>query len=180
MDLDPIKQLQSLLADRGKVLEKISSIHSALGSIKTDSAAPEPESPPATAVQPQTTANPYFENHAYGRLLQAVRDMQAQIEERVRPLAEQVVECEVARLREQSSHYQTTLNACLAQIDQCILNCVGEIDAYQNQHAVLVGLNERIMRLGGAPEPVPDSLKLENFFAAMQTRVAGLGQRGKL
>jgi len=32
-DLDPIKLLQSLLDDRGKVLEKISGIHSALNSI---------------------------------------------------------------------------------------------------------------------------------------------------
>ncbi len=149
MDLDPIKQLQSLLADRGKVLEKISSIHTALGTIKTDSAAPEPESPPAVTTQPQSTANPFFETHAYGRLLQAVRDMQAQIEERVRPLAAQVVDCEVARLRQQSSHYQATLNACLAQIDQCILSCVGQIDEYQNRHADLISLNERIAKLGG-------------------------------
>ena len=180
MDLDPIKQLQSLLADRGKVLEKISSIHSALGSLKTDSAAPEPGSPPATAVQPQTTANPLFEPQAYGRLLQAVRDMQAQIEERVRPLAEQVVECEVARLREQSGHEQANLNACLAQVDQCILNCVAQLDEYRNQHAFLITLNERIAKLGGAPEPVPDSLSLENFPAAIRARVDELRERGKL
>jgi hypothetical protein len=34
-ELDPIKQLQSLLDDRGKVLEKISGIQSALSSLKT-------------------------------------------------------------------------------------------------------------------------------------------------
>jgi len=36
MDADLIKQLQGLLDDPDKVLEKISSIHSALDSIKTN------------------------------------------------------------------------------------------------------------------------------------------------
>ena len=180
MDLDPIKQLQSLLEDRGKILEKISSIHSALGSLRTDSAAPEPESPPAIAVQPQTTANPFTDDRAYTRLLQALRDMQAQIEERVRPLAEQVVEFEVVRLREQSGHDQATLNACLAQIDQCILNCVGQLDEYQKKHALLISLNQRIANLGAPPEPLPDSLSIESFATAIQARVEGLRHQGKL
>src|SRR5215510_14738723 len=106
MDLDPIKQLQNLLEDRGKVLEKISSIHSALGSLRTDSAVTEPVSPPAITEQPQTTANPFFENPIFSRLLQSLREMQAQIEERVRPLAAQVVDSEAAWLRQQSDQHQ--------------------------------------------------------------------------
>jgi len=179
MDLDPIKQMQSLLQDRGKVLEKISSIQSALGSLRTDSAAPEPESPPAMAVQPQTTANPFSDDRVYSRLLLALRDMQAQIEERVRPLAQQVVEFEVARLREQSGHDQAALNACLAQIDQCILNCVGQLDEYQKKHAFLITLNQRIANLGSTPEPLPDFLSIEKFDAAIHARVAGLRHQGK-
>lgn len=180
MDLDPIRQLQSLLEDRGKVLEKISSIHSALGSLKTDSAAPEPESPPAIAGQPQTTANPFSDDRVYSRLLLALRDMQAQIEERVRPLAEQVVELEVARLREQSGHDQAALNACLGQIDQCILNCVGQLDEYQKKHAFLITLNERIAKLGATAEPLADSPSLDNFSNLLQARVEALRDQGKL
>ena len=180
MDLDPIKQLHSLLEDRGKVLEKISSIHSALASLRTDSAAPEPGSPPAIAVQPQMTANPFSDDRVYSRLRQALRDMQAQIEERVRPLAQQVVESEVARLREQSGHHRATLDACLAQIDQCILNCVGQIDEYQNKHAFLITLNERIAKLGAAPQALPDSLSREKFSNLIQARVEELRHQGKL
>jgi hypothetical protein len=180
MDLDPIKQLQSLLKDRGQVLEKISSIHSALGSLRTDSAAPGPESPPATSAQSLTTANPFFELHTDDRLLQSLREMQAQIEERVRPLAQQVVESEVARLREQSVNQQALLNSCLQKIDQCILNCIGQINDYQNTHAVLIALNERIANLGGTPEPLPESLLPENYSAALRARVDTVRDRGKL
>ena len=105
--------------------------------------------------------------------------MQAQIEARVRPLAQQVVDFEVARLREQSGHDQAALNAYLAQIDQGILNCVGQLDEYQKKHAFLITLNERIAKLGAAPEPLPDSLSLENFAAAIQARVEGLRHQGK-
>ena len=180
MDLDPIKQLQSLLKDRGQVLEKISSIHSALGSLRTDSAAPAPESPPAKTAQSLTTANPFFELNTDNRLLQSLREMQAQIEERVRPLAQQVVESEVARLREQSDHQQALLNACLQKVDQCILNCIGRIDDYQSTHAVLIALNERIAKLGGTPEPLPQSLPLEKISAAIRARVDEVRDRAKV
>ena len=39
MDQDPIKQLQSFLDERGRMLEKITSIHSSLGSLRSDSLA---------------------------------------------------------------------------------------------------------------------------------------------
>lgn len=134
MDLDPIKQLQSLLQDRGKVLEKISIIHSALGPFSAAQAAvPEPQQAEAPPVQ---AASPFGQDHLYGRLLQALGDMQAQIEQRVRPIAQHVVELEVARLREQSDHDQTALKQCLAQIDQFILTCVERFDEYQKKARV--------------------------------------------
>ena len=79
-DLDPIKQLQSLLDDRGKVLEKISGIHSALNSLKS----PTPGMPAAFAPLADPNPNLAGEGPLYDRLLQALHDMQAQIEERVR------------------------------------------------------------------------------------------------
>ena len=45
MDQDPIKQLQSFLDERGKMLERITSIHSVLGPLRGD-----PSS--ASALQP--------------------------------------------------------------------------------------------------------------------------------
>jgi hypothetical protein len=180
MDLDPIKQLQGLLEDRDKVLEKISSIQAALGSLRTDSTAPEAQAPPAADEQTPRTANPFFDTHAYDRLLQSLRAMQAQIEDRVRPLAQQAIECEVARLREQSTHQQTTLDACLAQIDQCIVNCMAQIDHYRNQHALLISLNEQIVKLGGTPKAVPDLLLGENTNELIEARVAELRKRSRL
>ena len=111
------------------MLEKLSSIQSALGSHRTtDSAAPEPS--PDTAAEPHTAANQFSEDRAYGRLRQGLRDMQSHIEERLRPMAQLVIELEVARLREPGDDDRATLNTSLAQIDHCVLNCVDRIDEY--------------------------------------------------
>jgi TolA-binding protein len=174
MDFDPIKQLQSLLEDRGKVLEKISSIHSALGSFTSaEAAAPEP---PQVEAAPVQSASRFSQDPVHGRLLQALGDMQAQIEQRVRPIAQQVVELEVARLRDQSDHDQAALKQCLARIDQCILTCVERLDEYQKKHALLITLNERLASLGASPEALPEQLIPMNLGDAVRLRLEALGQ----
>jgi len=181
MDLDPIKQLQSLLDDRGKVLEKISSIHSALGSLReTVSATPQSEVSPPSGVPQQAAANSLIDDRVHGRLTQALRDMQWQIEERVRPLAQQVVELQIARLREQSEHDHAALKECISQIDQCILTCINRIDEYQKMHALLVTLNQRLQALGSTQDPLPEFLPGPEFKQTIKSRLEELRDRGKL
>ena len=156
MDSDPIKQLQGLLNDPGKVLEKISSIHSALDSIKTnfpDSGVIESTSTAADKVAPRVGV--LSDDPVYSRLMQALRDMQTQIEGRIQPLAAEIVRHEVARLRDLSDEHQNALNACLSAIDQNIVNCMARMDEYQCRCADLTQLNHRLADLGAAPEPAP-------------------------
>lgn len=178
MDPDPIKQLQNLLDDPGKVLEKISSIHSALDSIKSNppqSSGAESMASPAGQRRGAPTDDPVF-----GRLLQALRDMQAQIEERIRPVAQEMVRYEVARLRDQSDEHQSALKECLAQVDQNILNCFARMDEYQRRRADLSALNLRLANLGAAPEPLPPTLALDNTAESIVARLEGLRLAGKL
>lgn len=151
--LDPIKQLQSLIDDRDKVLEKISSIHSALDSIiKTNNSTPALQDVPAAENKSVQIA----EDRLSDRLFQTLHAMQAQIEERVRPLAQQTIEIEVARLREMSKQDQTALLECLARIDQSILSCIERVGEYQKRHSELTRLNQRLATLGAEPQPLPD------------------------
>ena len=181
MDLDPIKQLQSLLDDRGKVLEKISSIHSALGSLKASgSVIPESEISPLSPDSRRAGANSLCDDLMFGRVVQALHDMRWQIEERLRPLAQQVVEWEAARLHEQSNHDHAALRECLAQIDHCILTCVDRIGEYQKKHALLVTLNQRLERLGCTQEPLPGFLPGPEFDQTIRTRLEELRQSGRL
>jgi hypothetical protein len=119
------------------------------------------------------------EEQSYERLLQALRDMQAQIEERVRPVAEQVVQAEIARLRSLSEEHRSALSDCLAHIDQSILSCRSQLDHYQQTRSNLVALNERLRKLGAHPESAPE-LPAENLKDLILARVEGLRVDGKL
>ena len=177
-DQDPIKQLQSLIDDRSKVLEKISSIHSALGSIikGTNSKPPAPQAVPAAEEKSIQIA----EDRLYDRLFKTLHDMQAQIEERVRPLAQQTVEVEVARLHEQSKQDRTALIECLARIDQCILGCMERIAEYQSRHSELIRLNQRLAALGADPQPLPDHWPTENAADMIHFRLEELRLKGQI
>jgi hypothetical protein len=177
-DLDPIKHLQSLLDDRNKVLEKISGIHSALNSIiKTANAAPPA---PEAVLAAANKSSQIPENHLYNRLFQTLHDMQAQIEERVRPLAQQTIEIEVARLREMSKQDQTALLECLARIDQCILSCIERVAEYQKRHSELTGLNQRLASLGAEPQPLPDIWPAQDAAEMIRFRLEELRLQGKI
>jgi DNA repair exonuclease SbcCD ATPase subunit len=177
-DLDPIKHLQSLLDDRNKVLEKISGIHSALNSIiKTANAAPPA---PEAVLAAANKSSQIPENHLYNRLFQTLHDMQAQIEERVRPLAQQTIEIEVARLREMSKQDQNALVESLARIDQCILSCMERVGEYQKRHSELTRLNERLATLGAEPQPLPDLWPAQDPGEMIRFRLEELRLQGKL
>jgi hypothetical protein len=151
-DQDPIKQLQSLLTDRSKVLERISGIHAMLDSIKAPvSSAASTESIPKTA----SRASPPSED-PYDRLLHILCDMQSQIENQVRPLAQQAIAFEVERLRERAAIDQRDLRACVEQIDRCVSACVQRAREYRREHAEVTIFNERLTALGAPPEPMPE------------------------
>jgi hypothetical protein len=176
MDLDPIQQLQTLLDDRSKVLEKISGIHSALESLGVnESSTPEPAAP-LTATAPQTSRD----DQVYGRLQLALRDMQSQIEQRVQPIARQVVELKVARLREQSAQDHAALNECLVKIDRCILTCLDWMDEYKKRHDLLTTLNRRLTNLGAPPEPIPEYVLAASLSDTIASRLKLLHDHVKL
>ena len=95
-DRDPIKQLQHLLDDPGKVLEKISRIQSALSSVINNR--PGAETPATASVSSETESIAQTEADTYSSLLQTLRDMQMHIEECLRPLAVQAAQAEAGRL----------------------------------------------------------------------------------
>ena len=82
--------------------------------------------------------------------------MQSQIENQVRPLAQQAIAFEVERLREQAGIDQRDLNACVEKIDRCVSACLQRAREYRREHAELALFNGRLTALGAAPEPLPE------------------------
>jgi len=173
-DRDPIKQLQHLLDDPGKVLEKISRIQSALGSITT----PSVKTPSAAASA--AAAGAKSEADVYGGLLQNVRELRLEIEERLRPLAKQAVQAEVERLSERMKHEQAALSDCLSRIDENLLICVERIHESQKKVNDLSTLKRRLEDLGGAPASLPEFSNTQDPADIITARLETLRRNGKL
>jgi hypothetical protein len=120
------------------------------------------------------------EEQACERLMRTLHEMQTQIEEGVTPVAEQVVQREVERLRSQSGQEKSILQECLAHIDQSILNCRAQIDEYRQMRSDLVALNERLANLGAESVMVPDLFPAENLADMILARLQGLRAKGKI
>lgn len=175
MDRDPIKQLQSFLDERGTVLEKISSIQASLGSLRADPAGEQTAQPVASAFS-QPNESP-TDGH-YRRLMLALHEMQGQIEQRVRPAVQLVMQSQVDHLRGQSDEKIAALRGCLSQIDQSLLQCLAGLDEYQKSYADLAALNKDLAGLGAATEPLPEKLSAEHLSETIASRLASLS--GKL
>jgi len=174
MDQDPIKQLQSFLAERGDVLEKITSIHSTLSSLRGDL-------PNSLALQSAAetsvddTARVVVDAH-YQRIVQALQELQEQIEQRVRPAVLLVVHHQVNQLRGQSDEKIAALRDCLGQIDRSVLQCLAGLDEYQKCYADLDTLNKSLAGLGAPPEPLPEKIPIKQLSDTITARLASLGR----
>jgi len=123
---------------------------------------------------------PSAEDRLYDRLLSTLRDMQTQIEERVRPWAQETLHAEQARLREQWQQQHSALEECLTRLDQCVITCMDRINEYQKKHAELARLHQRLTVLGAEPEPLPERLMAQNIAATISARLGKLSLQGKL
>jgi hypothetical protein len=120
------------------------------------------------------------EEQTYERLLRVLHDMQAQIEERIRPVAGQLVQAEVERLQNLSMHQNSILNDCVAFIDQTILDCRIQMEEYRQTRSALSVLNQRLADLGAEPLAVPDHLPTESLGDLILARLEGLRAERKI
>jgi DNA repair exonuclease SbcCD ATPase subunit len=176
-----IEQLHELLSEQAKVAEKITGVSAALGHVRQNlSTALAQQYLHTLQAGVEFREDLMKEEQTYERLLQALHDMQAQIEERVRPVAEQVIQAEVERLRQLSEDHRTALQDSLAHIDANILSCRSYVDQYHQKRSDLAAVNERLSRLGADPAPIPDGLPEQNLGDIIRARVEGLRMEGKI
>jgi len=169
MDSDPIGRLQALLDQRAKLLESVSASRSAFGSIRTNLSQFGADDPtPALRLAPSS------DDPVYGRLLRTAHDIQTQIENRLRPVVNDILQARVATLRGQSEQGQSALKDCLSQIDGSIMNCFAQMDQYQRLRAELTALNQRLADLGATPEPLMPMVEANDIVSGILSRLENL------
>lgn len=177
----PVEELQNLFNEREEVVKKIVGVEAALTHIKKSVSA----SLASKFMEPgegrvEFKEDLMKEEQTYERLLQALRDMQAEIEQRVRPVAEQVIQAEIDRLRTLSERRRNALADCITMIDQSLLSCRVKMTEYHHTKADLQTLNERLAKLGADPIPIPEFLPTENLGDLIMARIENLRAEGKI
>lgn len=174
MDSDPIKPAAKLVHGAEPSARTISSIHSSLDSLRTHPVEVTTELNAALPL-PGALTTRFPNDPVYGRFLEALHEMQTQLDERIRPLAQEMVQYEVVRRRDQSDDQQNALKECLAKIDQIILDCLSRMDEYQSRCADLTAINHRLSDLGAAAiEALPAELPTDNVADAVPLGLEGL------
>lgn len=148
------------------MLERISRIQSVIGSSQPAEAAPN---------TPKETEVPPYEN-----LLRMLRDMQMQIDQRVRPLALQAVHDETERLRQLAAEEQVAQDECLARFDRSLAICIERIAESRTLRTKLNAINDRLIELGVGAENFRDFKPMGSMSEFMQARIEELRHQGKL
>jgi hypothetical protein len=93
---------------------------------------------------------------SYEHILQELRDIRLQLEERVRPAAHHAVHSEIQRLLGLFEQRKDRLRECLTQIDRDLLACRDHLAIYDDIRAELAAANERLVSLGAEPLSLPE------------------------
>jgi DNA repair exonuclease SbcCD ATPase subunit len=120
------------------------------------------------------------EEQTHERLSEALEEIQTQIEGHVQPVAKQVIQAEVERLRNLSEQQKSILRNCLMRIDRTILDCQSQMEEYRQRRADLAALNEQLASLGAEPVPMPNHLPAETLGELILARVQRLRMEGKI
>lgn len=178
---EPIEELHRLLTEQKRVAEKIADVQAALSHIKKKISESLLQQYVTTTEEKIAIKEDLMrEEQSYERLLQALRDMQREIEERIRPVEEQIVQAELDCLKSMFEQQKNALTDCLGKIDQKILECRLQLAEYNRIHTDLKTLNERLSRLGTGSLPMPDFLPIDNLAELIKGRIEDLTSKGKI
>ncbi|MFQ5541250.1 MAG: hypothetical protein ACE5E2_00345 [Candidatus Binatia bacterium] len=117
---------------------------------------------------------------AHVRLLEALLDMKSEIQSRIRPLEEQIVQANIENLKDMFDQQKKMLGDCLTAIDRKILECLLHLQDYKRIQSDLSTLNEKLSRFGVASLPIPDSLPIEDLGDTIRQRIEHLKLKGLL
>jgi hypothetical protein len=108
---------------------------------------------------------------SYERILQDLRDIRVQIEERIRPVAQHAVQAEVERLLGLFEQRKNRLRECFAEIDRDLLDCRNHLTEYRQIQAELALANERFRSLGAPPLSLPEFPSPDTLMAMIVRRL---------
>ena len=181
MPPEPVEELARLLGEEKRLEEEIRATQDTLSRIKKKIS----ESIVHRYITRTEGTDPMEEDlmkreQAHARLLEALLDMKTEIQARIRPLEEQIVQANIENLKDMFEQQKKILEDCLTAIDRKILECLLHLHDYKRIQSDLFTLNEKLSRMGEASLPIPNSIPIEDLGDAITQRIEHLKSKGLL
>jgi len=178
---ESIEQLARLLTEEKRLDEKLQETQEVLSTVKKKVS----ESLVIPYMQKTAGAVPIDESlvrkeQSFERLLQALLDMKREIQTRIRPIEEEIVQVNINNLKERYESQKKKLGEALDTIDQTILDCGELVETSKKFHLELTNLNEKLSHLGVSPLPSQNSPRDGDIGEFMRQRIEHLRLQGKL
>jgi chromosome segregation ATPase len=181
MSISAVGKLAKLLADEGRIDEKIRDTQAALALVQKRVS--ELLAQHYIAVKEPRVQIPedlMKEEESFERLLQALKDMKGEIAKQIRPVEEQIIQANVDYLCHTFNQQTHELNRCLEKIDEHLLACRETLQHYERIRSNLHGLNEKLTQLNAENIQIPDSLPTSDLGEIIKQRIEILKSQGKM
>jgi chromosome segregation ATPase len=176
-----VGKLAKLLADEGRVEEKIRDTQAALSLVQKRVSELLAQHYIATKEpRVQIPEDLMKEEESFERLLQALKDMKAEIAKQIRPVEEQIIQANIDHLRQSFNQQSGDLNHCLEEIDEHIVACRQSLQEYERIRATLDGLNERLSQFNAERIHIPDGVPTADVGEVIRQRIEHLRSQGKI
>jgi chromosome segregation ATPase len=176
-----VGKLAKLLADEERIDEKIRDTQAALSLVQKRVSELLAQHYIATKEpRVQIPEDLMKEEESFERLLQALKDMKAEIAKQIRPVEEQIIQANIDHLRQSFSQQSRDLNHCLEEIDEHLVACQQYLQDYERIRASLNGLNEKLTQLNAESIQIPDSLPTADLGEVIRQRIEQLRSQGKI
>jgi chromosome segregation ATPase len=176
-----VGKLAKLLADDERVDEKIRDTQAALSLVQKRVSELLAQHYIATKEpRVQIPEDLMKEEESFERLLQALKDMKAEIAKQIRPVEEQIIQANIDHLRQSFNQQSGELTQCLEEIDEHLLACRQYLEDYERIRASLSGLNEKLAQLNAESLQIPDSVPTADLGEVIRQRIELLRSQGKI
>jgi len=178
---ESIEELARLLTEEKRLDEKLQETQEILSTVKKKVS----ESLVIPYIQKTEGPLPIDESlvqkeQSFERLLQALHDMKTEIQTRIRPLEEEIVQVNIKNLKEMYENQKEKLGVTLDTIDQTILDCGEIMETTKKIQLELNDLNEKLSHLGASPLPIWNSPRNGDIGELIRQRIEHLRLQGKL
>ena len=178
--MEPVEELARLLTEQKRLDEKLAETHASLSQIRKEISGSLARSSLNGKEEPVFMDEGLIQKEqTFERLLQALQDMKGEMQAKIRPLEEQIVQANVHNLLEIHSSEKDRLDSCLNAIDQALLDCRTHVDQCAKIVEELNSINEKISRFGGQILPIASTIGGSDIEKILRERIERLRLQGK-